>query len=204
MRILTTILLTLAFLTTLGQNPVPKDLGIGFAVVSDPYKLEGGSHIDNIYTDKNLKTKFINGAANKIYPFFYKPDYGLYHFICLAKTDDYYKVLVNDSATAYLPNDNSFHFTTWDAILLSATVERLTNDNPIREHSTNDSKIIKCDCKPDRLKVEDIIEKDNEYWIFVSFSATCEQHLDDNIILNHGWIKWRTKNKLLVEILLLC
>jgi hypothetical protein len=198
MRALTTILLTLAVLTTLGQERVPKDLGIGFAVATNPYKLEGDSHVYNIYTDKDLKTKFINGTTNQIYPFFYKPDYGLYHFICLAKTADYYKVLINDSTIAYLPNDTNFHFTTWETILLSATVERLTNDNPIKREPFSDSMSITWDCKDDRLKVEKVIKgKDDQYWILVSTSPSCDLPFADNTKIIQGWIMWRTKNKLL-------
>lgn len=196
-----TVLFTLFFFSSIGQNHQPSELGIGFVISTNPYQYENLSHPSNIYSDKELSEKSTN---NKIFPFFYKPDYGLYHFICLEKTKEYYKVLINDSNTAFIPNDNKFYFQTWDRILLQSTVERISNNNPIRKKSLIDSDSINYNCDYDRLIVTDIIEKNGVYWLSVEFSTKCEDYPNENSIMKHGWIIWRTDDKLLVRIMLLC
>ena len=202
MKTLTTIAtLTLTSIGCFGQNQQPRELGIGFIIASDPYKYENGSHYDRFFTDKGLTTRWT--GAN-IFPFFYKPDYALYHFICLEKTTKYYKLLINDSSTAYVANDASFYFKTWDMMLMDASVKRLSTDNPIKEKWTNESRTVTYNCKSGQLQVEDVIEIGGQYWLHVSFSPTCEDAIDQNAQRKYGWIKWRTKDKLLVDILLLC
>jgi hypothetical protein len=196
-----TILLILLVLNSFGQNKSPKELGIGFTIASNPYEFGGLSIPKNLFKNKDLTQKW---DSAKVFPFFLKPDYGLYHFICLEKTNDYYKILVNDTEIGYLPNDSNYYFKTWDAILLQSTVERLTKDNPIRKECDNESKIIVNRCEFDRLTVQDVIQKDGEFWIQIYFSPECEVYPDKNTKVKYGWIKWRIDGKLLVNILLLC
>ena len=202
MKILTTLLLFFTAFTAWGQESVTLEFGIGFAVATNSYQFEDGSHYKNIYSDKGLKNKIKKTLA--IGPYFYKPDYGLYHFICTEKTNFYYKILINDTTLAYIPNDSSFYFMSWETILFKGTLERFSKDNPIREEPENDSPVIQNNCKADRLKVAELIEKENEYWAYVSFDTLCNDYPSDKPILKYGRIKWRTKNKLLVSILLLC
>ena len=71
---------------------------------------------------------------------FYKPDYGIMHFVCVDTTDKAYKVLVNYSDFKYLPKTKSYEFKTWEEyILQSFGIRRLTVDtdsilvsNPLR------------------------------------------------------------------------
>ncbi|MCB9334930.1 MAG: hypothetical protein H6586_02200 [Flavobacteriales bacterium] len=202
MRYFLTILI--AFLISqscFGQNKKPIDLGIGFVISSNPYKYYDGSHYESFYTNENLNNKW---KGDKIFPFFYKPDYGLYHFICLEKSNNYYKILINDSSIAYLPNDTNFYFKTWDSMITNSTFERVSRENHIYTESNTKSQIINNPCEFDKLKVEDIIEKNGEYWAYIWFSIDCETYPEKEGKEIYGWVKWRTKNKLLVEILLLC
>lgn len=195
-----TILLTLIVLISYGQNKQPKELGIGFVIAANPYAFDDLSSPTNLFMNKELTEKW---TSNKIFPHFYKPDYGLYHFICLEKTDNFYKVLVNDIEIVYLPNNTDYYFKTWDSILLNSTLERLTNDNPIRAEWNDKSEIITNNCELDRLTVEDLIQIQGEYWVQIYFSPNCEVYLEKDLIVKYGWIKWRTDDKLLVDILLL-
>lgn len=197
----TTIILTLIVLNSFGQNRKPKELGIGFAIASNPYEFEDLSTPENLYRNKELTDKW---NSDEVYPFFLKPDYGLYHFICLERTNNYYRILVNDREVGYIPNDSNYYFKTWDAILLQSTVERLTKDNPIRKECNYQSETITNNCDFDRLTVEDVIQKDGEFWLQIYFSPECEDYPDKNSKVEYGWIKWRTIDKLLVGILLLC
>jgi hypothetical protein len=201
MRNCVTILLTLIVLNSFGQNQMPKELGIGFAIATDPYEFEVLSTPKNLFINKELTE---NWKTDEVFPFFFKPDYGLYHFICLEKTKDYYKILVNDSEVGYLPNNSTYYFKTWDAVLIQSTVERLTKENPIRKESNNESEVIVNDCEFDRLTVRDLIEKEGEFWLQIYFSPECEDYPDKNTKVKYGWIKWRINGKLIVDILLLC
>lgn len=201
MKICLTILLTFIILNSFGQNRQPIELGIGFAIATDPFAFEDLSIPGNLFSDKELSQKWV---SDKVFPFFFKPDYGLYHFICLEKTKNYYKILVNDKEIAYLSYDTNWYFETWDAILLNSTVERLTTNNPILKEWNDNSETIKNNCELDRLNVESIIQKNGEYWLKIYFSTECENYPDKNSNVKHGWIKWRTNDKLLVNILLLC
>ncbi len=201
MKYLVTLLLTLVIYAASGQNRTPKEIGIGFVISSNPYQFENASHSDDLYTNPGLTKKRIH---ENVFPFFYKPDYGLYHFICLKKTTAYYEVLVNDTEIAYIPNNMNFYFKTWDAVLLQAAVERLTKNNLIRKELGDKSEVVQNNCDFDRLTVEDIVEKNGEHWLFVSFSPKCEYYPNKNTQLKYGWVKWKNQGKLLVNILLLC
>jgi hypothetical protein len=193
------LIFTLLFINALGHQK-PKELGIGFVIPHNPYQYENGSHCNNIFSDKNLKTK----SAILVEPFFYKPDYGLYHFICLSRTEKYYEILINNTVRGYLPNADNFIFTSWESLLINASVERITPNNDIYREPSTKSQALDYKCQPDRLKVEEVIEKNNEYWILVSFLPSCENPAISELSPNSGWIRWRTKTELLVNILLLC
>jgi hypothetical protein len=194
-------LLTFIAFTSWSQYDQPKEIGIGFTIATNPYEFEDLSIPKNLFKNKELNITWI---SKDVFPYFYKPDYGLYHFICLEKTPNYYKILVNDNEIGYLPNDSNFYFKSWDALILNKTVARLTDDNPIREESNNNSEIVENHCEFDQFQVIDIIQKDNEYWIQISFSKDCEDYREGNSEMKYGWIKWRTDNKLLVDIMMLC
>jgi len=195
------IVFTFLAFSSWGQNHNPKELGIGFAIATNPYQFENSTHPTNIFTDQELKTK---RTVGNIFPFFYKPDYGLYHFICLKKTKDFYKILINDSESAFIPNDSNFYFQTWDAILLNSSVERILKTDPIRKNHSSESGSIQYDCEFDRFFVTDIIEIRGEYWLAVEFAPKCEEYPTKETKMNYGWIRWRTDKKLLIRIMLLC
>lgn len=182
------------------QNNNPVSLGIGFAMAFNPYEF-GDNHSNQIYTDAKLITKI---TTKEIYPFFYKPDYGLYHFICLEKTAFYYKILINDNEIAFIPNNKDFIFKTWEEILIGAGVERKDKKQFIYEKHDISSKVIENSCEFESMRVEKITKIKGEYWVFVQFASDCEPYLEESKKIKQGWVKWRTKDKLLVELFLLC
>ena len=185
-----------------GQNRLPKELGIGFAIAENPYLYEDMSHPKDIFTNKELTNRI---QTNKIFPFFYKPDYGLYHFICLEKNSKYYKILLNDSEIGFIPNNENYIFKNWETILMNASVERIDKQNLIRNNPTeSDNEIITNNCQYETLKVTDVIERNGEFWIAISFATNCEPYPKENAERKTGWIKWRNSDKLLVRIQLLC
>ena len=205
MRILTAIL----FLTTLacyGQDKNPISLGLGIVALQDTYN---ESKVVTIYKDKNFSGKIedfrLYAQLKRIRPFAWKPDYGLCYFVCLEKTKDYYRILINNQEEGFLKNDSDTRFKTWESLLINTTVERLdAKTNPLKVEPGDDQRSIdvKYDVKANRLEVLDVVEVNGQHWIHVRFSKTgvmpCTPDCD------MGWVKWRAGDKLLVNLLFLC
>jgi len=66
---------------------------------------------------------------------FFKPDYGIMHFVVLENSEKSYKVLSSYSSEKYLPKTKDYGFKTWnDYILESFGVRRLLeNTNTVEE-----------------------------------------------------------------------
>ncbi len=202
MKIWIIALLSLSISITYGQNEQPKKLGIGFAIAENPYLYENMSHPIDIFSNSELTEKI---QTTKIFPFFYKPDYGLYHFICLEKKSKYLKILINDSEIGFIPNNGKYIFKTWETILMSASVERIDKQNLIRNSpKESDENTITNNCEYETLKVTDMLERNGEFWIEITFATNCEPYPKESAEQKTGWIKWRNSKKLLVRIQLLC
>ena len=202
MKIWIILILSLSISVIYGQNKQPKKLGIGFAVAENPYLYENMSHPKDIFSNSELISKI---ETTKIFPFFYKPDYGLYHFICLEKNSKYFKILINDSEIGFIPNNGKYIFKTWETILMSASVERIDKQNLIRNSPKGtDENTITNNCKYETLKVIDVIERNGEFWLEITFATNCEPYPKENAEQKTGWIKWKNSEKLLIRIQLLC
>lgn len=204
-----TALLILVTLTSYGQDRNPIELGLGIVAIEDTYD---ESKIVTVYSDKDLKTKIedfkLYGQLKKVWPFYFKPDYGLCYFICLEKNKDYFKILINDKDEGFLKNDKGKYFKTWESLLINVIVERLDiKANPLKSKPSDNAVTITSqnEITVDRLEVIEVIEVNGEHWINVSFSKSgkvrCEKGVPD---CGEGWIKWKRGDKLLVNILLLC
>ena len=69
---------------------------------------------------------------------------------------------------------------------------------------TTDENTITNNCEYETLKVTDIIERNGEFWLEITFAENCETYTTENTKLKTGWIKWRNSEILLVRIQLLC
>ena len=183
------------------QNKQPIDAGIGVVAASDAYQYEVIERPPHLFEDEDL-TRTWEGAL--VSPFFNKPDYGLYHFICLEKTSQFYKILVNDNETVYLPVDSSFKFMNWRDLVIGAQVERKSNENLLRISPDKKAKAITRDCDRESLLVLDMIEKEGLYWMQVVYHNECGEIPRIAEEGKKAWLQWRNKNELLVLISLLC
>jgi hypothetical protein len=207
MKAITTILILIT-LSAHGQGRVPTKLGLGIVAIEDTYD---ESKIVAVYKDKDLKTKSedfkLYGQINRVLPYYYKPDYGLCYFVCLEKTSDYFKVLINEKEEGFLKNEKGTFFKTWESLLINSTVQRLdVKSNPIKAKPGDNQETINLgyEVKIDRLQVTDVIEVNGEHWINVKFSKSGKFPFDKDQDIGTGWIKWKSGDELLVEILLLC
>ena len=88
---------------------------------------------------------------------------------------------------------------------MSASVERIDKQNLIRNSPKGtDENTITNNCKYETLKVTDVIERNGEFWLEITFATNCEPYPKENAEQKTGWIKWRNSEKLLVRIQLLC
>lgn len=191
-------------------------LGIGLIIA--PSKFE-------IYNDSLLNDKIASwdiyedeGKINLCSKFF-KPDYGIMHFVCIGKRDKAYKVLVNFSDIKYLPKTKNYDFKTWDEyISQSFGIRRLTSN-------TGDiSKKYLLRSKPNDNADTLVIPNGHELfcpmetkgdWIKVRYDCfyndennsyegePCHSYIDKCKNPLTGWLQWRQENQLLIDIFLM-
>ena len=207
MRTLTTILFFLT-LTCYGQEGNPIKLGLGIVAIDDTYDEK---KIVTVYKDRSFKIKIedfkLYGDLEAVWPYCFKPDYGLCYFVCLEKTKDYFKILINDREEGFLKNDKDKYFKTWESLLINATVERLDlKANPLKSKPSDnaDTITLRTQILLDRLQVIDVIEIKGVHWINVRYSKSGKDLIEATADSGEGWIKWKAGDKLLIKILLLC
>ncbi len=180
-------------------------LGIGLVMITDPIEL---------FTDSSLHQNTVSASMRKdnienfpVCSKYYKPDYGMMYFVCLAKTARSYKVLNNGSEVRYLPRTKAYHFITWEKYIMSSLGIR-NNDQPLRVKPGGADTII----FPKGLNMFCPV-KVQEDWLQVKYDCffskddndhegePCSAYISDCGDPATGWIKWREKNKVLIEIL---
>ncbi len=78
-----------------------------------------------LYSDAQLKIVKLTSnpfqaedIRDRCQPYFYKPDYYIFHFIALEHTADYIKILYNDCDSAYLSVNDGFKYCPWTDFLM--------------------------------------------------------------------------------------
>jgi hypothetical protein len=198
------------------ENKNINEVGIGFVAQRNS---EFTAHpINTVFRDSKLTKKWKSIWAQ---PLIRQPKSDIYYFVCLEKTDNYYKILVNKNEIACVPTaeiteswrrnrdikivgqtfDGSYDFKTWESVLSEAVVRRLTKDNPIIKNLNGQPQIIENNCGWDNFYVNEVYRaKNGEYWLNIRFSSECEDRPGLETKMEQGWIKWREGNKLLITI----
>ncbi|MGX7688179.1 hypothetical protein ACWA1C_13530 [Flectobacillus roseus] len=192
-------------------------LGIGLIIPPSQFDVFNDSLLTDKLTSKDMYSE--DGSNSTISSLFYKPDYGIMHFICVAQTAKAYKVLVNNSQLKYLPKINSYEFKTWDQYILeSFGIRRLTSytDEPtpkllLRQDPNDNAKTLTI---PNELEMFCPIEVKGD-WVKVKYDCfynednnphegmPCQTYIDKCKNPLTGWLKWRQDNKLLIDIFLM-
>lgn len=192
------------------------DLGTGLIIVPSTFEI----YEDSLLTRKTLTINMHEEAGKiKVYSFFFKPDYGIMHFICLNENANSYKILTGFSDIKYLPKKDNYEYVTWqNYILQSYGVRRSTDEShtqttkqPLKTNPTENSKNLNIpnkyemfcplEIKGDYLKVKydcfyNIENNPNE-------GEPCNKYIDKCENPVTGWIKWKKRNKLLIDIFLM-
>jgi hypothetical protein len=189
-------------------------LGIGLVIV--PTKFE-------VFNDSLLKERWMTGDLSsgdsslaRVCPKFYKPDYGIMHFVCVGKTSQSYRVLINYKEEKYLPKTTTYHFKTWEAYIMesfgvsfaSSESERNASAQPLRTApaATADTLSLpegRASFCPVRLQGD---------WLQVNYDCfynqddnphegtPCHQYISECKTPLTGWLRWRKDQHLLIDI----
>ncbi|MBB6005221.1 hypothetical protein [Arcicella rosea] len=191
-------------------------LGIGLIIAPPKFEI----YNDSLLNDKIASWDMYEDESKiNLCSKFFKPDYGIMHFVCIAKSEKAYKVLVNFSDIKYLPKTKNYDFKTWDEyISQSFGIRRLTNDNG--DISKKYTLRIKPEDNADTL----VIPKGHELfcpmeikgdWIKVRYDCfyndennsyegePCHNYIDKCKNPLTGWLLWRQENHLLIDIFLM-
>ncbi|RYU90065.1 hypothetical protein EWM62_11020 [Mucilaginibacter terrigena] len=172
---------------------------------------------DSLLTSRYIKVSMYGDNMNiaPVCPKFYKPDYGIMHFVCLSQTSKVYTVLNGKADVKYLPRVKGYDFITWEKYILSSFgVKRTTengsrpvNDQPLRiSPGSADTVVIPkglemfcpVKLKGDWLKVKyDCFYNDEDT---KHKSEPCNSYISECKNPTTGWIRWHEGNKLLIDI----
>ncbi|MES2780857.1 MAG: hypothetical protein V4651_13270 [Bacteroidota bacterium] len=200
-----------------GYDNQVSSLGIGLVIAPTVFEVFNDSLLKNKLVDYNMYSEDESdiGFCSK----FYKPDYGIMHFVCVGKTTNAYKILINYSEIKYLPNTQKYAFETWDQYIMgSFGIKRLTDD------SGDHSKILPLRTTPfDNATTVTIPEGYELFcpisvkgdWVHVQYDCfyndennthvdePCSNYIDKCKHPLTGWLKWREGNKILIGIFLM-
>ncbi|MBT34057.1 MAG: hypothetical protein CMO01_30710 [Thalassobius sp.] len=189
-----------------GITNTVETLGIGLLIASDTFSVYGDSILNNLLEEIRI---YEWQRSDVIIPFISKSDYGIIHFICLAETVNYYKVLNSYNQVLFLRKDQGNIFKTWEAYMkesLGVYPKKLEN------YSYPNRDILKF---KNSIDEEEFIYASNyEYafcvlevkgdWIKIQYFCNGNDCNETNCSEKQtAWMKWKENTKLLIDILLL-
>ncbi len=192
-------------------------LGIGLVLVPSKFEIYNDSLLESRLEryDMDHDSEKINICAK-----FFKPDYGIMHFVCVDSSKKAYQILINHDKIKYLPKTKAYVFKSWNEYITeSYGVRRLSigeKDSPVAHLqplrtvplNTSDTLAIPAgyemfcpiEVKGDWLKVKyDCFynDEDNKHE-----GEPCYNYIDQCKTPVTGWLRWKKKNKLLIDILI--
>jgi hypothetical protein len=190
------------------------DLGKGLIIAPTKYELFHDSLLTNKYSTVDMYKDF--ESENPYFcSMYFKPDYGIMYFACIGETANSYKVLTGFSEYKFLPKTKDYEFINWKRhILESFGIRRKiepTKKQPLREKPLESSKEIKI---PEGLENLCPLEIEGD-WVKVKYDCfynsdnnnyegqPCHDYIDKCNNSTTGWIKWREKNVILIDIFLM-
>jgi hypothetical protein len=194
-------------------NNVVSNLGIGLVIAPAVFDV----YDDSLLVKKYTRMDMHSGKDPKtICSKFYKPDYGIMHFVCIGTTTQSFKVLITDVNIKYLPKNKNYQFKTWENYILEsfgvrreyrtvATTQVLRTEPSDNAGALSVPQGLELFCpmeiKGNWLKVKydcfyNTTDNRHEGEPCHSYIESCEEPLT-------GWLKWRDKNNLLIDIFLM-
>ncbi len=193
------------------------DLGLGLVQAPTTFELFNDSLLTNLFLQWDMHSS--DTPPKPLCSKYYMPEYGIMHFICLQKTSTYFKVLVNFNEVKYFPATTEYQFQTWENYILSSYgIRRTTSEDgsiayhqSLRSSPSESAKSIEIpeglenfcprEIKGDWVKVTydcfyNVEEPMNE-------GEPCHNYINKCKNPTSGWLRWRQKNKILIDIFLM-
>jgi len=201
--------------TPMYNNDV-SSLGIGLVMAPEKFVLFN----DSLLTDTFAKVDMYGENMDKspACSKFYKPDYGIMHFVCLDKTKTAFRIINDKTDVKYLPKTEGYNFITWEKYILSSFgIRRITNKT---DKAINDQPLRKQPGSTDTVAIPKGLEmfcpvKLQGDWLQVKYDCfyndenskhegePCSIYISKCKNPETGWIRWREGNKLLIDILVM-
>jgi hypothetical protein len=198
-----------------GYDNETVSLGVGVVEVPEFFEVYSDSTLNKVPEKVDIYKE-----ATSFYSKFYKPDYGIMHFVCLDKTDKAYKVIINYDEIRYLPKTEGYVFKDWQSYILSSFgIKRTKIVNlkageplpPIKKEPIDSASYISLPKEKHELFCPLLVQGD---WVKVTYDCfynssdfegdkTCQEYIKQCANPVTGWIRWRTENKLLIDIAVL-
>lgn len=188
------------------------NLGIGLIIVADTFELFEDSVLSKSYGSYDVYESDFN-----FYTKFYKPDYGILHFVCLKKTNIFYQVLVNYSDTLYVENNSDNTFSNWsNYITQSYGIRRKTSaiNKKLQFLHENSNELADTLSVPGGIEMFCAIKVEND-WVKVQYDCffndennpfegePCATYINECNSPLTGWLKWKEDNVLSIDISLM-
>lgn len=192
-------------------------LGIGLVIAPNKFEVFN----DSLLTERWLTGDLSSGDTGlaRICPKFNKPDYGIMHFVCVGKTPQSYRILINYKEVKYLPKTTTYAFKTWEAYIMeSYGVARSTSESEAAFRSQP------LKTAPDGAADTLAIPAGRELfcpvqlqgdWLQVKYDCfyneennphegtPCQEYISQCNTPLTGWLRWRRDQHLLIDIFLM-
>jgi hypothetical protein len=197
------------------ENPV-FSLGKGLIITPTEFELYNDSLLTEQYVSLDM---YKDENEIDFYSKFFSPEYGIMHFVCVDKSEKAFKVVVNHSDIKFLPITNEYIFETWNKYILESLGIRRNRKNgldtlpdfQLRERPDINSNSIEV---PEGFELFCPFEINGD-WVNVKYDCfynddynihegkPCHEYIDDCSNPLTGWIRWKKKNQLLIDIFLM-
>lgn len=192
-------------------------LGIGLILAPAQFTLFDDSLLTHKFADIDMYND--QEALTQLCPKFFKPDYGIMHFVCVDSTETIYKVLTDSSSFKFMGNVSSAEFTTWENYILNSFGIRRLTDSDGDPALQNDLKMLpsqesKALAIPEGFEMFCPMEMRGS-WVKVRYDCfynrddnphegePCHNFIQDCKDPLTGWVKWKDESKILIDIFLM-
>lgn len=192
-------------------------LGIGLVIAPRKFEVFNDSLLTERWTMGDMSAE--DTSLARVCPKFFKPDYGIMHFVCVGKTAQSYRILINYKEVKYLPKTTLYVFKTWETYLLqSFGVKRLANpkgDNgSVQPLKTAPGEAADTLSVPAGQELFCPVQLQGD-WLEVKYDCfyneadnphegtPCDQYISQCKTPLTGWLRWRKGEHLLIDIFLM-
>jgi hypothetical protein len=190
-------------------------LGIGLIIFPEEFEIFEDSLLTNSYVKWNMYSG--KQPSKPLVPKYFKPDYGIMHFICLEKTSKYFKIFVNDNQVKYVPTMKSYQFVSWENYILNSYgIRKIKGEQSVDNQfimQNNDLNSVKIALPKGQEMFCPMYVKGD--WVKVKYDCfyneennphegkPCQSYIEKCQNPVTGWCRWRERNIVLIDIFLM-